>query len=664
MVAFDGNNMEAWGFGVLGLKIESITNFESYKLFKPLFNSQDSSDSSEAERCVRIFLKALYQYLKEALRDHLPDQTWDQSKVKFLFSYPTTWDEETQARFSAVVKEAGYQAIEEQLSMTSLDEAEASMMYFFSSAREDTLPKPGEHVLMADVGGGTSDISIYEVSGLEGRQPKLVRVVCDEGKYIGSTQVDEQCKNKLRPKVEDICRQRLQEIPNAQQLDEYAMEKFVDAAVLHIEQNPVYTSHKHRYGKKAVDGRLQRAEFELLFLDPAEPEAGKVSTKTSIPIRIHREEFFEDAFRDQCAKIWDQCKSQMERLKAGQTVKHVVLSGGFGSSPYVMAKLSEKFTEYAKSQKADPPKVRQIADAQIAVCQGLVYDELRNIHGTGLWVYPAAASYGIRKAGKQDGIKWFLKKGDEVKVPHDVNIERHVNIDQSGKAGVLDFKIVKIERPPPTGFVMKTTEKAEWSQHAVPIKDISDWVKESLSGDLKGRLLLPKKAVLTITAKMFRDTIALTLHQANREPSRALYVHEPWHKAPKVNAGRAKAPKLKAWKFNLSKDQMIGLGALAFGAISAIYAVVAVHKGESQSKESQPKKSPPEESQPEESQRPLDKDVKSEETRGGDSEQENTSYDHFAVTTPGDSGLNAADMITTVDEPMMNNQYVFQTGNN
>ncbi|KAI0189579.1 hypothetical protein EV127DRAFT_496068 [Xylaria flabelliformis] len=548
MVAFDGNNLEAWGFGVLGLKIESITNFESYKLFKPLFNSQDPSESSEAERCVRIFLKALYQYLKEALKDHLPDQTWDQSKVKFLFSYPTTWDEETQARFSAEVKEAGYQAMEEQLSITSLDEAEASMMYFFESAPENTLPEPGEHVLMADVGGGTSDISIYEVSGIEGREPKL---------------------NKLRLKVEDICRQRLQEQPNAQQLDEYVMEKFVDAAVLHIEQNTVYTTQKHRYGKKAEDGRLQRAEFELLFLDPAELEvqAGKVSTKTSFPIRIYREEFFEEAFRDQCAKIWDQCKLQMERLKAGQTVKHVVLSGGFGSSPYVMAKLSEKFIEYAKSQKTDPPKVRQIADAQIAVCQGLVYDELRNIHGTGLWVYPAAASYGIRKAGKQDGIKWFLKKGDEVKVPRNVDIEHHVNIDQSGKAGVLDFKIVKIERPPPTGFVLKTTEKAEWSQHAVPIKDISDWVKESLSGGPKGRLLLPKKAVLTITTKMFRDTIALTLHQANREPSRALYVHEPWHKAPKVYGGRAKAPKLKAWKFNLSIDQMIALGGIALLAL-------------------------------------------------------------------------------------------------
>ncbi|KAI1739073.1 hypothetical protein F4680DRAFT_156419 [Xylaria scruposa] len=663
MVVFDGSNLKAWGFGVLGMNIDSITNFDSYKLFKPLFNSQDLAEASEAERCVRVFLKALYKYLKEALKAQLPEgQAWDQSKVKFLFSYPTTWDKETQARFSAVVKEAGYEAVSEQSAMTSLDEAEASMIHFISSARESAMPKPGEHVLVADVGGGTSDISIYKVNDLEGRKAKLVPVVCDEGKYIGSTQIDEQFKDKLRPIVEKVYGQRLQEQLSLQQVDKFALEMYVDAAVLHIEQNTVYITQKHRYGKKVVDGRLQKAEFALSFLDPAESEVqeGKVSTKTSIPIRIHREEFFEDAFRDQCAKIWDQCKSQMERLRAGLTVKHVVLAGGFGSSPYVMANLSEKFTEYAKSQKADAPKVSQIADAQIAVCQGLVYDELRNIHGNGSWVYPSAASYGIRKGGKQDSIKWFLKYEEELRVPYPVDIERHVDIDQNGKVESLDFEIVKMEKlPPPTKFAMNNAGKAEWNQHSVPIKNISDWVKESLPGDLKGRFPFLKKAALNITAKMSRDTIALTLHQT-KQPSRPLYVHESWHKAPKVNAGRAKTPKLKAWKFSLSTEKTLVLLGATAGIISAVYAAVTFHKGESQSKESQSKEPQPTESPPEESQRPLDKDLKFADTSVGDSEQDNASYDHVAATS-GDSGLNAADVITTVDEPSINNQHVLQT---
>lgn len=47
---------------------------------------------------MRIFLKALLKHLKEAqaLKDKLPEgQSWDQSKIKFVFSYPTTWNDKT-----------------------------------------------------------------------------------------------------------------------------------------------------------------------------------------------------------------------------------------------------------------------------------------------------------------------------------------------------------------------------------------------------------------------------------------------------------------------------------------------------------------------------------------------------------------------------------------
>ncbi|KAI0430285.1 hypothetical protein F5Y09DRAFT_308068 [Xylaria sp. FL1042] len=67
------NSLQAWGFGVMTLKTEeSIPNFDSYKLFKPLFNNQDPSQASDAECCVCIFLKALYEHLKEGLKDQLP----------------------------------------------------------------------------------------------------------------------------------------------------------------------------------------------------------------------------------------------------------------------------------------------------------------------------------------------------------------------------------------------------------------------------------------------------------------------------------------------------------------------------------------------------------------------------------------------------------------
>ncbi|KAJ8132633.1 hypothetical protein O1611_g983 [Lasiodiplodia mahajangana] len=65
---------------------------------------------------------------------------------------------------------------------------------------------------------------------------------------------------------------------------------------------------------------------------------------------------------------------------------------------------------------------------------------------------------------------------------HSVDIERNVHVDENGMAGSVDFKIVKIQTPPQTGFAINNTEKAEWIRLDFPIADISDWVKEYLSG--------------------------------------------------------------------------------------------------------------------------------------------------------------------------------------
>ncbi|KAH7276219.1 hypothetical protein B0J15DRAFT_519716 [Fusarium solani] len=210
MIAFDGDKdkVEAWGFSVMTIPAESIPYLHLYKLFKPVFDSQDHSEILESEKCVRAFLKALLEHLKQHLKDQLPtDQDWDESMVKFLFSYPTTWNKNTKARFSSCVKEAGYKMVDDQDTITSLDEAQASMLHFFSSFSKQTrqtLPKEGEHILVADIGGGTSDMLICKVGEAAGRDVKLVHVVLDEGKDIRSTQIDEAFKKKLRPELMNI----------------------------------------------------------------------------------------------------------------------------------------------------------------------------------------------------------------------------------------------------------------------------------------------------------------------------------------------------------------------------------------------------------------------------------------------------------------------------
>ena len=120
MIVFEDDKVKTWGFDVLTNTIEPKTNpveretsLHLYKLFKPLFDSQNDSDKSEAKKCASGFLEALLEHLKKELKGQLPTgQGWDKSTVKFLFSYPTTWNPNTRDRFSRCIKEAGYKMVD------------------------------------------------------------------------------------------------------------------------------------------------------------------------------------------------------------------------------------------------------------------------------------------------------------------------------------------------------------------------------------------------------------------------------------------------------------------------------------------------------------------------------------------------------------------------
>ncbi|GAW23604.1 hypothetical protein ANO14919_131780 [Xylariales sp. No.14919] len=103
------------------------------------------------------------------------------------------------------------------------------------------------------------------------------------------------------------------------------------------------------------------------------------------------------------------------------------------------------------------------------------------------------------------------------------------------------------------------------------MKHISDWLKDHLPGDLKGKFSFSKKEALTITAIMPRDTITPTLHQAKSKPSRAIQLPESRHKAPGIKGKRAEAPMLKSWKLSLSTGDKIAIGGLAAAIVSAGY---------------------------------------------------------------------------------------------
>lgn len=184
---------------------------------------------------------------------------------------------------------------------------------------------------------------------------------------------------------------------------------------------------------------------------------------------------------------------------------------------------------------------------------------------------------------------------------------------------------------------------------------------------MKGRFPFSRRVALTFTARMSRDKITLTFHQARRKPSRPFSFAELWHKNPKASSKYTRVPKLKAWKFSLSMGDNIALGALAVTIISVIYTALAYHKSESKPAElegppnnsSEPAELESEISPNNNNSEPAElepeglpnNDLEPAGLGVGDQEQESVGHDHTAATTE-DSGPKA------VDEPATKSQHV------
>lgn len=120
------------------------------------------------------FLTALYKEIKKFIAKELQLDDWRATKVEYLFSVPTTWDDHPEVldTFKTIAAKAGFGESEEHSLEVSLNEAEAAAVYTAASQRNRHLVgdpnrnvrladelsrlREGHTVLVCDAGGGTT----------------------------------------------------------------------------------------------------------------------------------------------------------------------------------------------------------------------------------------------------------------------------------------------------------------------------------------------------------------------------------------------------------------------------------------------------------------------------------------------------------------------------
>jgi hypothetical protein len=87
----------------------------------------DSSTHDDAKQAYEDYLRNLYEWIRSTLENEGYD--WEQCKVEFIFSVPTTWNHTVVELYESIIERAGYERVPGHTSRTGFTEAEAAAVY-------------------------------------------------------------------------------------------------------------------------------------------------------------------------------------------------------------------------------------------------------------------------------------------------------------------------------------------------------------------------------------------------------------------------------------------------------------------------------------------------------------------------------------------------------
>jgi hypothetical protein len=387
----------------------------------------------EVESYFFDYLNALYKHIESRLASELPvGKSWKDTRIEFVFSVPTTWQPHpTVEKFRSIASRSGYGHEENHSLAIGLTEAEAAAVH--TSVEAPGLFTTGDVLLVCDIGGGTTDLSILKVkSKSDAGSLQLSQMDVVQGRTIGSAKIDEA--------FEKLAMQRLT-VANASRPIQGAV---LGDVAWRMMKSREFQNAKCDFGSPddtpifvvptpGIDGSYE-SEVAQLF------HGGMQFAKRDM----------QALFDTQIVGLYDLIDQQIQRFKTanqGERITHLILSGGLGNSAYVQDRLKAKYSTLQQANTVAPgseqPSQVQVLiapDPQLAVCKGLISDRI-SILTSGSGILPwrcARASYGMickvkynpsnpNHRGKKlvldpytgesfipSTVEWFIKKGQAV----------------------------------------------------------------------------------------------------------------------------------------------------------------------------------------------------------------------------------------------------------
>ncbi|OCK79537.1 hypothetical protein K432DRAFT_426449 [Lepidopterella palustris CBS 459.81] len=403
------------------------TYLDPYQLLQKQAKDPEAAPKSlaEVEKCYEDYFRKLYQCITHKLGHEISGASWEDARIEFIFSVPTTWaPNPTVENFRTIVNRAGFGTLTNHTVSIGLTEAEAAAVHVSTEA--SGIFRERDILLVCDAGGGTTDLSVLRVTDTQSQSISLEQLDVVFGETIGSAAID------------------------------YDFEKLVQSR---LEQANSITSLPI-LPEEAAWEMMKSREFQNIKCDYGSPDdtplfsvrIPRLPSVYSVPeMRIKDGEMtfsredLQKMFDRQIGKLFRLIDSQLSSLYRkfpDEQVAHIVLSGGLGNSAYVQQQLRARYSNSvsAKLPNASTLQVRIAPDPQLAVCKGIVADRVRKLltNKAVLGWRCCRASYGTickvlynkknpEHFGKStikdplnnklyitQAIAWFIKKGEAV----------------------------------------------------------------------------------------------------------------------------------------------------------------------------------------------------------------------------------------------------------
>jgi hypothetical protein len=317
----------------------------------------------EVEKWYADYLRRLYEYLSFKLGGELAGVSWENARVEFIFSVPTTWALlPTVENFKRIIKNVGFASHRGHTLVIGLTEAEAAAVHVSTEA--PGIFRENDVLLVCDAGGGTTDLSVLRVTGTANQAVSLQQLDVVFGETIGSAAIDYEFEQLVMQRL------ALSHATNPLPIDP------ADAA-WEMMKSRDFQAVKCEYG----------APDDTPLFSIGIPRAPQTYNNSDPEVRIRNGEMsfaredLQQLFDKQIAKLFKLIDMQLQSLFKkfpGTQVSHLVLSGGLGNSVYVQSQLRRYYRD-TTIPNAQSISVRIAPDPQLAVCKGMVSDRVRKI---------------------------------------------------------------------------------------------------------------------------------------------------------------------------------------------------------------------------------------------------------------------------------------------